>query len=203
MKIRDKDVTIAAAALGVGAVAIHHVSEGSMDPTMIALAKSETARGIAFGAGGGAAVGIVTKASVMEILGRIFVGGLMAAVAAPWIAAEVLQVPTSSTSYPVLCCSIGVLGYQIVHQIIRDPGSIPIVGKVLGPIVAGANSAAGGQVAMPAPIPPSGTSQPQATPPIKQTGPATDGGWTTMTNQSPPEAIRPNTARAIRVPLAR
>jgi hypothetical protein len=143
MNDQDFKVTLGALSLGVGALAAHHVSEGTMEPTIVAFAKGETARGILFGAGGGAAVGIVTKASVVEILGRTFVGGLMAAVVAPWMAENVLNVSTSAKVYPVLCCSIGVLGFQIVKMIMDNPASIPGVGKYMQTL--GANSASAPQ----------------------------------------------------------
>jgi hypothetical protein len=153
-------VSIGAAALGVVAVTGHHASEANVDPSLIALAKSETARGIAFGAGGGAAVGLVTKASIVEIMSRIFVGGLMAAVAAPWLAETVLKVPVSSTAYPVLCCSIGVLGYQMVHNFIERPESIPVIGKVLGPFSKGSQSATDGRETAPVQSPPATSEAP-------------------------------------------
>ncbi|MGE0699273.1 MAG: hypothetical protein AB7O57_09285 [Hyphomicrobiaceae bacterium] len=203
MKFSNGHVTIAAAALGAGAVALHHIHEGAMDPTVAALATSETARGIAFGAGGGAAVGVVTRSSVAEILGRIFVGGLMAAVAAPWMAETILKVPTSSSSYPVLCCSIGVLGYQIVHQVIKDPSSLPVIGRVLGPLAAPAASpaspaATGGQSPLPGPTIAPEPIRPPAASPAPSAGQPMDApaSWpATVAPASPP--------RPIRVPLAR
>jgi hypothetical protein len=165
----DNKVTLAALAVGAGAVAAHHISKGdkAMADSVVALLTSDTARGVAFGAGGGAAVGLVTRASVVEILGRTFVGGLMAAVAAPWIASDLLHVPTGSAVYPVLCCSIGVLGYQIVAQVLSNPGALPGIGKTLAPMagqtaVERTEMAAGAQQAPPPAIPPNLTPWPPA-----------------------------------------
>lgn len=150
MTEQDKQISLLAAAVTVGVVAAHHVSEGTVDTTIVALAKSEAAKGVLVGAGGGAMVGVVTKASIAEIIGRTFVGGMMAAAVAPWLAESVLHVNTNSSTYPVLCCSIGVLGFQLVKGIADHPENIPIIGAVLGPLL----GRKGGQGAQdPAPLP--------------------------------------------------
>jgi hypothetical protein len=140
----DTAVTVGALALGAGSIAAHHVGAsigaGDVEQAVVKVFYSDLARGVAFGAGGGAAVAIVTRATVMEMMGRTFVGGLMAAVASPWIAEAVLHIPTSSTSYPVLCTSIGVLGYQMVARLIKDPGAIPVIGPILAKLIAPAEA---------------------------------------------------------------
>ncbi len=125
----DVTITAGATAVGVGAVAAHHVDGDAAVKTIMT---DDLVRGVVFGAGGGAAVAFVSKASVIEMLGRVFVGGLLAAVAAPWIAETLLKIPTTATSYPVLCTSIGVLGFQIVKNFIHNPESLPVIGSTIG-----------------------------------------------------------------------
>jgi len=131
--MKNSTVTAAALALGAGAVLAHHSSSigGGMEPIIKDLASNDMVRNVAFGAGGGAVVSIVSKVSLIELLGRVFVGGLLAATLAPWLAEGVLHISTSSASYPVLCTSIGVLGFQLVRAILDHPERIPVIGRVL------------------------------------------------------------------------
>lgn len=130
----DNKVTIGAAILGASAVAVHHgqsISQATVKEG-VEMLSDDLVRGIAFGAGGGAAVGIVSRASIAEVMGRVFIGGMMAAVAAPWLAETVLKIPTTATSYPVLCTSIGVLGFQLVKNFIHNPEHLPLIGVLVG-----------------------------------------------------------------------
>ena len=95
------------------------------------VATSEMTRGILFGASGGLIVSLVSRASMAEVLARMAVGGVLAATISPWVAETVLKVEPTSTAYPVLCCTIGVLGYQIVQKILHDPSIIPVIGPAL------------------------------------------------------------------------
>jgi len=131
--MKNSTVTAAALALGAGAVLAHRSSSigGGMEPIIKDLASNDMVRGVAFGAGGGAVVSIVSKTSLIELLGRVFVGGTLAATLSPWLAEGVLHMSTSSVSYPVLCTSIGVLGFQLVRAFIDHPERIPVIGRVL------------------------------------------------------------------------
>jgi hypothetical protein len=133
----DNRITIAALAVTAGVAAAHHATSkggGSVD-TIKDLATSDLARSVAFGAVGGMIVSVFSRAGVTEVLGRIFVGSALAATLAPWISEVVLKVAPTSTAYPVLSCTIGILGYQIVQKMIHDPSAIPVIGPLLGKMV--------------------------------------------------------------------
>jgi len=91
----------------------------------------DAAAGAFWGSSGGLAASIVLGVRVMEMAGRIAVGGIVAAVAAPYLAVEVLKISPTSAVYPAICCALGVLGYQIVHAAINNPESIPLVGRLI------------------------------------------------------------------------
>lgn len=96
-----------------------------------ALFSIESLTALPWGVGGGAVAAIVLKAHPVEMLGRIFVGGVAAAALAPYLASEVLSMNTASPAYPFLCCSVGILGYQLVRTTIENPERLPIVGGLI------------------------------------------------------------------------
>lgn len=147
--MKDGWVTTVAAVAGTSAIAAHHVGVDAVDAKMLS---KDLLIGVGIGAGGGAAAGFVSRESAKEVLARTFVGGLTAAVMAPWLAETVLKVPTSSTSYPILCCSIGVLAFQVIAKIKEQPELLPLIGPALAkfaekraePAVEGGPSQGGG-----------------------------------------------------------
>lgn len=90
--------------------------------------------GLVWGAGGGAIVAIVTKSSIREIIGRLVVGGIVAAAAAPYLADKILNMPTTSAAYPFVCTSLGILGYQLVQTAIEQPEKLPIIGRIFASV---------------------------------------------------------------------
>lgn len=104
--------------------------------------------GLLWGSGGGAMVAIVTRTTIGEMLGRLAVGGLVAAAGAPYLA-EQMNMDTTSSTYPFVCCSLGILGYQLVKAAVEQPERIPIIGALL------AKAATPGAQTMQAPAAPS------------------------------------------------
>jgi len=82
-----------------------------------------------FGGAGGVIVAIVTRSTLWDMVGRIVVGGIVAAAVAPYLAIEVLEMAPTDASYPFVCCSLGVLGYQIVKFAVEHPDEIPMLGR--------------------------------------------------------------------------
>ncbi|WP_296201477.1 hypothetical protein [uncultured Hyphomicrobium sp.] len=125
--------------------------------TFAALFSNESLTALPWGIGGGAVAAIVLKAHPVEMLGRIFVGGVAAAALAPYLATEVLNMNTSSPAYPFLCCSVGILGYQLVRTAIEKPERLPIVGAFIAKYTTAAvppEMAAEAHPAAPLPMPP-------------------------------------------------
>jgi hypothetical protein len=165
-------ITTVAIATGGAAIVGHH---GSQTVEVTQMLTKDVLMGVGVGAAGGALAGIVSKESITDIICRTLVGGTLAAVAAPWLAETVVKIPTTSTAYPMLCCSIGVLGFQILKKIMDDPASLPVIGKFIAPL-------ATKSAAEPPPAPQAGTIPPP--------------------QQYPPAASSVG-SRPIRAPLAR